>query len=83
MTNIHEKKNVHYVIVPNVENESTVNKKDGKPFFLRVFASEHVELVELPKTIEQSFSGEWTKASAGGKRIDEKLKENQFWCRNP
>ena len=83
LSNTHEKKNVHYIIIPNVENEDKINKKDGKLFFLRVFASEHVDLVELPKTIEQSFAGEWTKESAGGKRIDDKLKENQFWCRNP
>lgn len=81
---VHDKKNVHYIIVPNVENESNVNKKEGKLFFLRFFASEHVDLVELPKTIEQLFQGEWVKdVSSGGKRIDEKLKENQLWCRNP
>lgn len=44
-------KHYHYIIVPNVENEGGV-KKDGKPFFLRIFASEQVDLVELPKTIE-------------------------------
>ena len=81
LTNIHDKKNCHYIIVPNVENESSV-KKEGRQFFLRVFASEHCDLVELPKTVEQTFSGEWTKASGGGRRV-EGTTENQFWCRNP
>lgn len=81
LSNVHDKKNCHYIIVPNAENEEKI-KKDGKPFFLRIFASEKVELVELPKTIEKTFAGSWTKASAGGRRIDGAT-ENQFWCRNP
>ena len=47
----HNKKNVHYIIVPNIENEH-VKEKDERPFFLRVFASEQIELTELPRTIE-------------------------------
>lgn len=47
----HNKKNVHYIIVPNIENEN-VREKDERPFFLRVFASEHIDLMELPRTIE-------------------------------
>jgi hypothetical protein len=62
-------KNYHYIIVPNVENEDKVNKKDGKPFFLRIFSSAPCDLVELPKTIEQTFAGEWNEKSCGGKRI--------------
>jgi calpain, invertebrate len=82
LSNVHDKKNCHYIIVPNVENEEKVSKKDGKPFYLRIFASEHVDLVQLPETIEKTFPGEWTKAAAGGKRIEGAV-ENQFWCRNP
>lgn len=29
------------------------------------------------------FDGKWGPTSAGGRRVDEKGKENQFWCRNP
>jgi len=87
-------KNYHYIIVPNVENEDKVNKKDGKPFFLRIFSSAPVDLVELPRTIEQTFTGEWKDKSAGGKRIIEiteetkqgkqtRMSENQTWCCNP
>jgi len=46
---IHDKNNVHYIIIPNTfENK----KDDERKFFLRIFASEHIDLVELPKTIE-------------------------------
>ena len=78
----HNKKNVHYIIVPNIENEP-VRAADERPFFLRVFASEHIDLVELPKTIEQSFQCQWGPMSAGGKRVYDNGKENQYWCRNP
>jgi len=39
--------------------------------------------VQLPDTIEQQFQGKWSNTTAGGRRVDEKGKENQFWCRNP
>ena len=39
----HDKKNVHYIIVPNTEVEN--RKDEERPFFLRVFASEHIEVV--------------------------------------
>ena len=61
--------------MPNIENEP-VRAADERPFFLRVFASEHVDLVELPRTIEQSFEGQWGPMTAGGKRVDEKGREN-------
>lgn len=76
-----DKKNVHYVIVPNTQIEN--KKEEERPFFLRVFSSEHVEVAQLPPTIEQSFPGKWTNVTAGGKRVSDNGKENQFWCRNP
>ena len=51
----HEKKNVHYIIVPNTEIEGGNKKEEERPFFLRVFASEQIEVVQLPNTIEQTF----------------------------
>ena len=48
----HEKKPVHYMIIPNTD--ATQNKKDEeRPFFLRIFSSEPIDLVQLPNTIEQ------------------------------
>jgi hypothetical protein len=40
----HEKKNIHYIIVPNTEIENN-RKEEERPFFLRIFSSETVELV--------------------------------------
>ena len=39
--------------------------------------------MELPRTIEQKFESGWKDSSAGGKRVDDKGRENQFWCTNP
>lgn len=72
---IHDKKNVHYVIIPNTEVENN-RKEEERPFFLRVFASEQVELVQLPNTIEQKFEGKWTNNTAGGRRVMDNGKEN-------
>ena len=78
----HEKKPVHYMIIPNTDSSQN-KKEEERPFFLRVFSSEPIDLVQLPNTIEFPLKGRWTAQTAGGRRIDEKGKENQFWCRNP
>ena len=82
LTPEHDKKPVHYMIIPNTE--ASQNKKDEeRPFFLRCFSSDPIDLVQLPDTIEQQFQGKWGANTCGGKRVDEKGKENQFWCKNP
>jgi hypothetical protein len=78
----HDKKPVHYMIIPNTEHYQN-KKEEERPFFLRVFSSDQIDLVQLPNTIEQQFKGKWTNTTAGGRRIDDRGKENQFWCRNP
>jgi hypothetical protein len=78
----HEKKNVHYIIVPNIES-SPYNKSDERPFFLRLFSSDPVDMVELPQTIRQEYTSKWGQNTAGGRRVFDNGKENQFWCRNP
>lgn len=70
------------MIIPNTEVNNN-KKSEQRPFFLRVFASDPTEVVQMPNTIEQSFEGKWGPNSAGGRRVDEKGKENQFWCKNP
>jgi hypothetical protein len=40
----HDKKPCHYIIIPNTE-ASTNKKEEERPFFLRVFASEPMDLV--------------------------------------
>ena len=78
----YKNKPVHYIIVPNIEAEP-VKRADERPFFLRVFASEQIDLVELPATISSEFPSKWDKNSAGGRRVQDNGRENQFWCRNP
>ena len=78
----HNGKPVHYIIIPNIETEP-IRASDQRPFFLRCFTSEPVELVELPPCIETLFKGKWDKATSGGKRVHDNGRENQFWCRNP
>lgn len=40
---VFDKKNVHYIIVPNTE-ENGNKKEEERPFFLRIFASEQIEV---------------------------------------
>jgi hypothetical protein len=40
----HDKKPVHYMIIPNTEHSQN-KKEEERPFFLRVFSSEPIELV--------------------------------------
>jgi len=49
---------------------------------LRIFASEKIDVVEMPETIDTSVEGGWTDDSAGGKRRM-KGKDNPYWCSNP
>jgi hypothetical protein len=75
----HDKKKIHYIIVPNTVEEK---KTEERPFFLRIFSSEPVELSQLPPNIELAFNGKWNAEDRGGRLyIDQR--ENQFWCRNP
>lgn len=48
LTPQHDKKDVHYIIVPNTEVEGNPQfgkKEEERPFFLRCFASDPVDLV--------------------------------------
>ena len=66
----------------------TDGKKDDqksfiqKNFWLRIFASEKIDVAEMPETIDTSVEGGWTDDSAGGKRRM-KGKDNPYWCSNP
>jgi hypothetical protein len=48
----HDKKPVHYMVIPNIES-AQIKKEDERPFFLRVFASDPIDFVQMPNTIEQ------------------------------
>jgi len=62
------KNNVNYIIIPNTLE---TKKDDERKFFLWIFSSEPLDLVELPKTTEQSFPGKWTKETCGGKWVND------------
>ena len=62
------------MIIPNTDINN--KKEEQRPFFLRLFSSDPIQLVQQPNTIEQQFQGKWNTNTAGGRRIDEKGKEN-------
>jgi hypothetical protein len=72
----HDKKNVHYIIVPNTEIDGGRNKEEERPFHLRVFASEQLEFYQLPNTVELAFQNKWGPTTAGGRRVLDSGKEN-------
>jgi calpain len=83
------KKDGHYIIIPNLlEINKEIKKEDKRLYFLRLFASEPIDVVELPETLEHTEDGAWGEDSSGGRRrmLDEKdklYKDNPGWCRNP
>ena len=78
----------NFIVIPNTEAD---NKKDeNRPFWLRIFASEYIDVEELPESMEVSMRGTWGEDNAGGPRklIEEKNGkkqefENPYWCKNP
>ena len=50
LTPDHDKKPCHYIVIPNVE--SSAKAEEATPFYLRVFSSDPIDLVQLPNTIE-------------------------------
>jgi len=61
------------MIIPNIIE----GKKDEKRiFYLRLFASDAIEIVEMPETLEVSSEGTWDD-NAGGKRKIEIKKETK------
>jgi Calpain family cysteine protease/Calpain large subunit, domain III len=83
------KKEAHFIIVPNLEVEGkkleseTSKKGKGRQFWLRLFAQNPVQVLELAETFEVIERGEWISATAGGKRVLRNGKDNPLWCRNP
>lgn len=55
-----------------------MGKKDHKRvFFLRIFASDPIEVLEMPETIEIFKEGDWTYNNAGGKRRTDKVDKDK------
>eukprot|EP00358_Blepharisma_japonicum_P003985 CAMPEP_0202954634 /NCGR_PEP_ID=MMETSP1395-20130829/50989_1 /ASSEMBLY_ACC=CAM_ASM_000871 /TAXON_ID=5961 /ORGANISM="Blepharisma japonicum, Strain Stock R1072" /LENGTH=283 /DNA_ID=CAMNT_0049670317 /DNA_START=1094 /DNA_END=1945 /DNA_ORIENTATION=- len=68
------KKEAHYIIVPYLEIDGkkleaeTSKKSKGRMFWLRLFSSQSIEVLELPETYEIIEKGEWAEKTAGGRR---------------
>lgn len=81
------KKVAYFILVPYLmvdsEAEGKRAKKSARPFWLRIFAQNQVEVVELAETLEVTEKGEWNETTAGGRRILKNGKENPLWCKNP
>ena len=82
------KKQVNYVIIPNLELEGkkleaeTSKKNKGRAFWLRIFTSQPIDLWELSETLEIQKKGEWNEKTAGGRKAV-KGRDNPIWCTNP
>jgi len=73
------------MIIPNIierQKERTERQDNKRTFFLRIFSSEPVEVVEMPETLEISMEGTWVESNSGGRRKNEG-KSNPSWCKNP
>mmetsp|Transcript_7872 Transcript_7872/g.15225 ORF Transcript_7872/g.15225 Transcript_7872/m.15225 type:complete len:1014 (-) Transcript_7872:50-3091(-) len=80
----------HFVIIPNLEiegrkleAEAAKGKKVNRPFWLRIFSQNPIDVVELSETLESTVSGEWTEQTGGGRRALKTGKDNPLWCKNP
>jgi hypothetical protein len=50
-----------YMIIPNiVDIKEGVKKDDKRIFYMRLFASESIDIVEMPETMETTVDGQWT-----------------------
>lgn len=93
-----EKSNGIFIVIPNIndskEMKETFKKDDIRKFYLRIFTSETIDVVELPETVEQTVEGTWSEHLAGGSRKIEvkedahgkkkgEMKDNPGWCKNP
>merc|ERR1711988_1383515 len=85
IVNCFEGKNFgNFIVIPNTETESNTehNKKEKetyKPFWLRIFASEYIDVEELPESMEVSMKGAWGDDNGGGPRkiTEEKNQKKQ------
>ena len=57
-----------YMIIPNIIDTSILKKEEKKTFYLRIFASEAIDVVEMPETLETTVEGLWTEDLIKGRR---------------
>ena len=72
----------HYVIIPNLEldgkrlDQVRNAKRAGRSFWLRIFSSNPVDIVELKRTYECIMRGELNESTSGGCRFNERGFDN-------
>lgn len=83
VVNCFEGKNFgNFIVIPNTEQET----KKSMSFWLRIFASEYIDVEELQETLEVSMKGTWNDSNAGGPRKlfeqtpGKKEQDNPKWC---
>ena len=74
-----KKKEQNYIIVPHMVDTSVGDRQ----FWLRVFASDPIEVCLLPETLEVEERGVWNKDLKQGPRLIDGAVENPNWCENP
>lgn len=71
----------NYVLVAYID-QAKPDPSIKSRFYVRVFASEPIGVEALPPPIAESFAGEWSQSSSGGRRTKGRM-ESSNWCRNP
>lgn len=75
-----------------LDDVSTKKAVAHRPFWLRVFASEEIEIEQVKETLMIEEKGEWSEKRPCGPMYleviegdDEKkeIKYNPYWCQNP
>lgn len=56
----------YYMIIPNTMTES--RKDEQRPFWLRLFSSDPVEVYEMPNTLEQIIDDSWNEVNIIGNK---------------
>lgn len=74
-----KKKEQSYIVVPHIVDPTV----GDRPFWLRIFSSDPIEVCMLPETIEIEERGTWNKDLKQGPRLIDGSAENPNWCENP
>ncbi len=74
-----KKKEQNYVIVPHMLDPT----RGDRPFWIRIFSSDPIEVCLLPETLEVEEKGMWVRERKQGPRLLENGAENPNWCENP
>jgi hypothetical protein len=74
-----KKKEQSYIVVPHMLDPSA----GDRPFWIRLFASDPIDVALLPETLKAEERGAWSKDLKQGPRLIDGSVENSHWCENP